>query len=229
MGLRRFMQSRRHTSLLVVGKCNAFVHFEENQSPDVVQQLQGRRWVKVHSRYRCQWTSDFADKKRGEEFLWCPVQTHTRQDNKHSHVANRPFICWNFCNKTHKKFSKICQNRFSEVKETINFKNLRGAAPNPAGGLTAPPPPPTRPPAGFLLGIHIKIIPVTPLKLQEMIELNQPLACPPPPMGRPSFLAVESFLLAVRQRLMMDTDRSRFLFRYDMDELQAFSIRASSW
>ena len=149
MGLRRFMQSRRHTSLLVVGKCNAFVHFEENQSPDVVQQLQGRRWVKVHSRYRCQWTSDFADKKRGEEFLWCPVQTHTRQDNKHSHVANRPFICWNFCNKTHKKFSKICQNRFSEVKETINFKNLRGAAPNPAGGLTAPPPPPPDPQLDF--------------------------------------------------------------------------------
>ena len=61
-----------------------------------------------------------------------------------------------FCNKTPKKFSKICQNRSSEVKETINFKIFRG--------LTAPPPPPPRPPAGFLVGIHIKIIPVTPLR-----------------------------------------------------------------
>ena len=49
----------------------------------------------------------------------------------------------NFCNKTPKKFSKICQNRSSEVKETINFKNFWGAAPNPAGGLTAPAAPQT--------------------------------------------------------------------------------------
>ena len=41
--------------------------------------------------------------------------------------------------------SKLAKNRCPEVIETINLKNFRGAAPNPAGGLTAPP----RPPAGF--------------------------------------------------------------------------------
>ena len=39
----------------------------------------------------------------------------------------------NFCNKTPKNLCKICQNRSSEVIETIHFKNIRAAAPNPAG------------------------------------------------------------------------------------------------
>ena len=38
------MQSfKQEAHLLVVGACNAFVHVEENESPEVVQQLQGRR------------------------------------------------------------------------------------------------------------------------------------------------------------------------------------------
>ena len=37
------IHAKQEAHLLVVGKCNAFVHFEENKSPDVVQQLQGRR------------------------------------------------------------------------------------------------------------------------------------------------------------------------------------------
>ena len=94
---------------------------------------------------------------------FCDVPSKHTQDwtvNNHMLQTGLSFP-ENFCNKTPKKFSKFCQNRSSEVKETINFKKFRGAAPNPAGGLTAPP----RPPAGFLLGIHIKIIPVTPLVL----------------------------------------------------------------
>ena len=37
------IHAKQEAHLLVVGKCNAFVHVEENESPDVVQQLQGRR------------------------------------------------------------------------------------------------------------------------------------------------------------------------------------------
>ena len=47
----------------------------------------------------------------------------------------------NFCNKTPKKFSKICQNRSSEAPETINFKNFGATAPNHAGGSHCPPDP----------------------------------------------------------------------------------------
>ena len=84
------IHAKQEAHLLVVGKCNVFVHVEENESPDVVQQLQGRRCVKVHSRYRCQWTSHlkFADKKHGEEFLRRPVQTHTHT-HTHTHKTGQ--------------------------------------------------------------------------------------------------------------------------------------------
>ena len=95
----------------------------------------------------------------GKSFCGVPSK-HTQHWTVNNHMLQTSLsFSENFCNKTPKKFSKICQNRSSEVKETINLKKFRGAAPNPAGGLTAPP----RPPAEFLLGIHIKIIPVTPL------------------------------------------------------------------
>ena len=35
--------AKQEAHLLVVGKCNTFVHVEENASPDVAQQLQCRR------------------------------------------------------------------------------------------------------------------------------------------------------------------------------------------
>ena len=100
---------------------------------------------------------------------FCGVPSKRTQDwavNNHMLQTGLSFA-ENFCNKTPKQFSKICQIRSSEVKETINFKNFRGAAPNPAGGLTAPP----RPLAGFLVGIHIKIIPVTPLQGFEIVAM----------------------------------------------------------
>ena len=103
---------------------------------------------------------------------FCGVPSKHTQDwavNNHMLQTGLSFAEY-FCHKTPKKFSKICQNRSSEKKETINFKNFRGAAPNPAGELTAPP----RPPAGFLVGIHIKITPVTPLsRVLFSISLSQ--------------------------------------------------------
>ena len=100
----------------------------------------------------------------GRSFCGIPSK-HTQDWAANNHMLQTGLsFAENFCNKTPKKFSKICQNRFSEVKETINFKNFRGAAPNPAGGLTAPPP------AGFLVGIHIKIIPLTLLPYIEHIR-----------------------------------------------------------
>ena len=102
---------------------------------------------------------------------FCGVPSKHTQDwtvNNHMLQTGLSFA-ENFGNKTSKKFSKICQNRSSEVKETINFKNFRGAPPNPARGLTAPP----RPPAGFLLGIHIKSIPVKPLLVHNNISVVQ--------------------------------------------------------
>ena len=133
--------AKQEAHLLVVGKCNTFVHVEENESPDVVQQLQGRRWVKVHSRYQCQWTSDLRTRNMGRSFCGVPSK-HTQDWAVNNHMLQTGLSFTEYlCNKTPKKFSKICQNRPSEVKETINFKNLRGAAPNPAGGSQHPPPP----------------------------------------------------------------------------------------
>ena len=37
------IHAKQESHLLVLGKCNTFVYVEENESPDVVQQLQGRR------------------------------------------------------------------------------------------------------------------------------------------------------------------------------------------
>ena len=102
--------------------------------------LQGQRWVKVHSRYRCQWISDLRTRNMEKSFCGVPSK-HTQDWAVNNHMLQTGLsFAENFCNKTPIKFSKICENRSSEVKETINF------TPHPAGGLTAPPPPPPPPP-----------------------------------------------------------------------------------
>ena len=101
----------------------------------------------------------------GKSFCGIPSK-HTQDWAVNNHMLQTGLsFAENFCNKTPEKFSKICQHRSSKVKETINFKNFRGTAPNPTGegwgggeGSQRP-----QTPAGFLVGIHIKIIPVMPL------------------------------------------------------------------
>ena len=106
------IHAKQEAHLLVVAKCNAFVHVEENESPDVVQQLQGRRCVKVHSRYQYQWTSDLQTRNMGKSF--CGVTSKHTQDwavNNHMLQTGLSFAEY-FCNKTPKiksslKFAKI--------------------------------------------------------------------------------------------------------------------------